>query len=374
MDPDLGLVVGQRRDQLTFDAFCETHEQSWFATAQVWRLSEERARAVVDALRHWLWGEWQMLLREPEPMAEAWRVLKVEIARAVAAVEAGGHVCEPQERWFRTAAERMRLTVRAGQDDRRIYEAVLSLPERQQDVVVLQYVLDLPEQTVAAYLGSTTGTVRSTARRARDRLESKLAAAAPDAHGRTGESGHQWREIDAEAEAVRQDLRAGEDVSPVCAAILSLPESQQDVVVLRFLLGLSEQEVADHLGSTVAEVRSRDRRASGRLRRMLGITSPDAGRGMGRGMGKPEDQRHRAIRTAGEQARAMMRLGEGPRGIYRAILSLPERQQEVTVLCYLLGLPETVVAAYLGSTVSTVRSNARHARNGLKEKLGRGDA
>src|SRR5690349_15099239 len=38
VDPDLGLVVGQRRDQLTFDAFCETHEQSWFATAQVWRL------------------------------------------------------------------------------------------------------------------------------------------------------------------------------------------------------------------------------------------------------------------------------------------------------------------------------------------------
>ncbi|QKW22372.1 hypothetical protein HUT16_27765 [Kitasatospora sp. NA04385] len=388
MDPELGLVVGQRRDQLTFNAFCETYERSWFATAQVRRLSEERARTVVDAVRHLLWGEWQLLLRAPEPAAEAWKVLKVEIARALAVAEAGGSTDEPREQWrraIRTAAERLRLTVRPGQDESGIYEAILSLPEDCQDVVVLRYVLELPEQTVAAYLGSTVGKVRSHARRAGERLQAKLAAAPPDLHGRGREPGHQRREIRAEVEAVRQDLRTGKETSPVCAAILSLPGPQQDVVVLRFLLGLPEQEVADHLGSTVGEVRSNDRRASGRLQRMLGVTHPDVTSpdvtspdvthpGVDAGTGEPGDQRRRAIRTAGEQARAMLKRGKGASEVYGAILSLPRCQQEVFVLRYVLELPEKTVAAYLGSSVSTVRSNARHARNCLKKKLGRGSA
>ncbi|WP_033216418.1 RNA polymerase sigma factor [Kitasatospora phosalacinea] len=177
MDPDLGLVVGQRRDQLTFDAFCETHQRAWLAAARARRLSEEQSRAVVGALRHWLRGEWQMLLREPVPAAEAWKVLKVEIAAAVAAAEANGGAGEPQEQWrlaIRAAAHRMRLTMRIAEDASGIYAAILALPERQQDVVVLHYALDLPEETVADYLGSTMATVRSNARHARNRLREKL--------------------------------------------------------------------------------------------------------------------------------------------------------------------------------------------------------
>ncbi|MGW4378924.1 RNA polymerase sigma factor [Kitasatospora sp. NPDC004531] len=181
------MAAPQRRDQLTFDAFCETHEQAWLAAARACRLSEERAHAVVDAVRDWLWGDWQMLLREPAPAASAWRVLKEEIARAglaesaehaESAEQAGPAGSDPEDEWraaIRTAMHRMRLTMEFAPDVNGTYEAILSLPERQQDVIILRYALDLRDETVAEYLDSTVVTVRSHARHATDRLKEKLA-------------------------------------------------------------------------------------------------------------------------------------------------------------------------------------------------------
>ncbi|MFJ5927381.1 RNA polymerase sigma factor [Kitasatospora sp. NPDC092948] len=178
MDPEFGLAVPQRRDQLTFDAFCETHEQAWLAAARACRLSDEQAHAVVDAVRDWLWGDWQMLLREPAPAASAWKVLKDEIARAGTAATAcgddhGDH--DDQGQWrtaIRTAMHRMHMEFTP--DVPGAYEAILSLPERQQDVIILRYALDLRDETVAEYLDSTVVTVRSNARHAENRLKEKL--------------------------------------------------------------------------------------------------------------------------------------------------------------------------------------------------------
>ncbi|WP_404870037.1 RNA polymerase sigma factor [Kitasatospora griseola] len=176
VDPEFGLAAPQRRDQLTFDAFCETHEQAWLAAARACRLSDEQAHAVVDAVRDWLWGDWQMLLREPAPAASAWRVLKEEISRAGLAATADRDQHGPQDQWrvaIRTAMHRMHMGFAS--DVLGTYEAILSLPERQQDVIILRYALDLRDETVAEYLDSTVVTVRSHARHAESRLKEKLA-------------------------------------------------------------------------------------------------------------------------------------------------------------------------------------------------------
>lgn len=64
------------------------------------------------------------------------------------------------------------------------------------------------------------------------------------------------------------------------AAIGRLPERQYDVVVLRYVLGCSEEEVAGYLGFETASVRSHIRYAKRRLARDL-RTEPGPGTGDG---------------------------------------------------------------------------------------------
>lgn len=58
--------------------------------------------------------------------------------------------------------------------DREIWAVVQQLPERQRVAVVLRYLLDLPEQEVAAAMGISRGTVASALAAARRRLASWL--------------------------------------------------------------------------------------------------------------------------------------------------------------------------------------------------------
>lgn len=59
--------------------------------------------------------------------------------------------------------------------DREIWTVVRKLPERQRVAVVLRYLLDLPEQEVAAAMGISRGTVASALAAARQRLAGWLA-------------------------------------------------------------------------------------------------------------------------------------------------------------------------------------------------------
>ncbi len=58
--------------------------------------------------------------------------------------------------------------------------ALGTLPPRQRAVLVLRYFVDLPETDVAAILGCSLGTVKSTASRALARLEQRLSPAEPN--------------------------------------------------------------------------------------------------------------------------------------------------------------------------------------------------
>ena len=60
------------------------------------------------------------------------------------------------------------------EDQREVLAAVRRLPERQRQVLVLRYWSDLSEAEIAAVLGITRGTVKSTASRALDSVERTL--------------------------------------------------------------------------------------------------------------------------------------------------------------------------------------------------------
>lgn len=62
---------------------------------------------------------------------------------------------------------------------------------------------------------------------------------------------------------------AVEDRDEVRRALAGLSEQQRRVVVLRYLSGLSEREVAEHLGVTVGTVKTQTSRALRRLRAVL---------------------------------------------------------------------------------------------------------
>jgi RNA polymerase sigma-70 factor (sigma-E family) len=62
---------------------------------------------------------------------------------------------------------------------RAVYDAMRSLPPRTRAVIVLRYVVDLPEAEVAATLGCSIGTVKSQASRGLARLREALGRVAP---------------------------------------------------------------------------------------------------------------------------------------------------------------------------------------------------
>ena len=61
------------------------------------------------------------------------------------------------------------------QENRVLWDAIGSLPPSERVVIVLRYGLDLDEKTIARRMGGPVGTVKTRLRRARQRLQRKLA-------------------------------------------------------------------------------------------------------------------------------------------------------------------------------------------------------
>lgn len=96
-------------------------------------------------------------------------------------------------------------------------------------------------------------------------LESQLPAFLPDGH-RAGDPAYvnaDWSQTP-EAELLSQETRA-----ILSRAIDSLPEQYRTVLVLRDIEGLSNEEVAEAVGGTMAAVKSRLHRARMALREVL---------------------------------------------------------------------------------------------------------
>lgn len=83
------------------------------------------------------------------------------------------------DRWRRFARQHGRAepTAQPGVDAAQrtdLVRALRSLPRRQREAVVLRHILDLPERDVAAALGCSTGTVKSTTSRGLTQLRLAL--------------------------------------------------------------------------------------------------------------------------------------------------------------------------------------------------------
>lgn len=165
------------RLQLTLEAFCETHEGAWQAFARTQVGGEQDAVAVVERMKAHLERNWTLALRQEIPAAYAWRLLKEHVAgwmlqtgrRQPALLETAAFDSVIRSFRGRTWASLGGLPEELG-----VYHALLGLPERQHDVVVLKYVLDMDEEEIAQYLGRPAAAVRSHLRNARRSLSRSL--------------------------------------------------------------------------------------------------------------------------------------------------------------------------------------------------------
>jgi RNA polymerase sigma factor (sigma-70 family) len=164
----------------SFDAFYEIHEESWLRFAYAQTGSREAAEHVVDAVTAHLSDSWEHVLRQQHVGRYAWAVLKTVIERWLNDHDARPAFIETST-FDRVAAAMNYSKEQFGvmEESLGLYTAILSLPERQYDVIILRYVLGYPDRRVAFLLGIDPTTVRSHVRFAKQRLARQLGLADP---------------------------------------------------------------------------------------------------------------------------------------------------------------------------------------------------
>ncbi|MFH9352292.1 RNA polymerase sigma factor [Kitasatospora sp. NPDC017646] len=178
------VLVEALRPDLTYAAFCETHEPAWHALALTRTGSRSDALLVVEAVKADLARCWPQVLRFAEPAAYAWRLANRHVGDWVTAdepVEVEAVTFAAVIGAFKQVADGL---LHSEADEVRLYAAILELPDRQRDVVILRYLLGLHARVIAAYLGRPVATVHSNLRHARERLARRLGVGElPDREG-----------------------------------------------------------------------------------------------------------------------------------------------------------------------------------------------
>ncbi|MEV7026742.1 sigma factor-like helix-turn-helix DNA-binding protein [Kitasatospora sp. NPDC093558] len=160
------------RLRLTFDAFCGTHEPAWtaFARTQVGPRGDAAA-LVVRRTREHLHHNWAFALRQEVPAAYAWRLLKEHLAAWLAAQgEPAAVQTAAMDAAIGAFCRRAGLRPQTLADQLALLGAILALPERQRDAVVLAHCLGLADAEAAEYLGIPPATLRAHRRQAHRRI------------------------------------------------------------------------------------------------------------------------------------------------------------------------------------------------------------
>ncbi|CAM5232400.1 hypothetical protein SHIRM173S_13354 [Streptomyces hirsutus] len=144
------------------------------------------AQSVVRRLYTHLSLNWAVvLLEDGGPEAYAWRVLKMSVElhmRMTVGPAADGRSTTPAGNARTTAVheavratlENMRTAAGGQRAPLGLYTAIAALPERQFDVIILQYVLGYPCKQAANIMGINPATARTHRRLARKRIATKL--------------------------------------------------------------------------------------------------------------------------------------------------------------------------------------------------------
>lgn len=147
---------------------------AWRALALTRIGNRADAALIVEAVKEDLARHWAHVLRFEEPAAYAWRLANRHVADWVSGeerVEVEAVTFEAVIGAFKDVANGL---LHSEADEVRLYAAILELPDRQRDVVVLRYLLGLHVKVIGAYLGRPVATVHSNLRHARERLARRL--------------------------------------------------------------------------------------------------------------------------------------------------------------------------------------------------------
>ncbi|TBO60210.1 sigma-70 family RNA polymerase sigma factor [Streptomyces kasugaensis] len=156
-----------------FRAFHELFRGAYIHWSELYLGNHTDAEEAVDEAFEQLYFKWSDVLAHENPTAYAWVVVKnrtIDHARA-----RGRRPAVIDTAAFETAALRDAVDpIGELAQSMYIYASIQALPERQHDVVVLQYCLGYSTQETADILGVTPAGVRSTTRYARHRLQRAL--------------------------------------------------------------------------------------------------------------------------------------------------------------------------------------------------------
>lgn len=179
MTSDDEWAAVQPTHRLSYRPFCDSHEATWRGVAWARLHDQELVDQAVRSIRRELRQNWVGVLSQPDIEAHAWMIAK----RCIADRELGTDQTPPRTvvpDWIvaiRRAHAQARISPESlDNDHERLYKAILRLPERQYDLIVLRFMLDVDYQRIAGYLGITETNARTTTSQGLARLRRLLGA------------------------------------------------------------------------------------------------------------------------------------------------------------------------------------------------------
>ncbi|MGW3071380.1 RNA polymerase sigma factor [Kitasatospora sp. NPDC001132] len=165
--------------RLSYRPFCERHEKAWRAVARARLHDPELVDQAIRAVRRELRQNWVGVLSQPDVEAHAWMIAKRCIAdRELSTGQTPPRAVLPD--WavaIRRAHAQARISLENLDNDyEALYKAILRLPERQYDMIVLRYMLEIDYPLIATYLGITETNARTTTSQGLARLRRLLGA------------------------------------------------------------------------------------------------------------------------------------------------------------------------------------------------------
>ena len=150
------------------DRFVDENSDALLRTAYLMAGDLHDAEDLVQETLFKVASRWQRVSRMDNPVAYARRIL-VNLASHESPKRSRNRAELKATPPAETAANTAHLDI-----DDQLFDALAALPPRQRSALVLRYFLDLPEVEVAAALGCSLGTVKSSTSRALRRLEETL--------------------------------------------------------------------------------------------------------------------------------------------------------------------------------------------------------
>ncbi len=149
------LAAGARRPERPFpDSYPELYRAAYRVAFRLLGSKEEAADVAQEACAR-VFARWSRVARYDEPVA--W------VARVAANLAVDCWRRRRTAHRFNELQEDRGATADRRSDDDRIdlHRALVKLPRRQREVVLLRYVADLPERAVASALGCSVGSVKT---------------------------------------------------------------------------------------------------------------------------------------------------------------------------------------------------------------------